>query len=111
MATPFLSRRPPLSKQAIRFLTNMAGCEFGLSRYQRAAELYLEVRRLAQPARFAEALAAYQARDWDRAETLVTELDAMTPHALYRLYLGRIRHFRASPPPPEWDGVFTFDVK
>ena len=50
------------------------------------------------------------ARDWDRAETMVTELDAMTPHALYKLYLGRIRHFRASPP-PEWDGVFTFDVK
>jgi adenylate cyclase len=61
--------------------------------------------------RFSEALACYRARDWDRAETLVTELDAMAPHALYKLYLGRIRHFRASPPPPEWDGVFTFDVK
>jgi len=61
--------------------------------------------------RFAEALACYRARDWDCVETLVTELDAMTPHALYKLYLGRVRHFRANPPPPEWDGVFTFDVK
>ncbi len=61
--------------------------------------------------RFSEALACYRTRDWDGAETLVTELDAMTPHALYKLYLGRIRHFRASPPPPEWDGVFTFEVK
>ena len=61
--------------------------------------------------RFAEALACYRARDWAGAETLITELDAMAPHAFYKLYLGRIRHFRASPPPPEWDGVFTFDVK
>jgi adenylate cyclase len=61
--------------------------------------------------RFAEALARYRARDWAGAETLVTELDAASPHALYRLYLGRIRHFRAQPPPPDWDGVFTFDVK
>jgi adenylate cyclase len=61
--------------------------------------------------RFAEALAAYRARDWERAGTLITELDAMSPQALYRLYLGRIRHFQAHPPPPDWDGVFTFDVK
>ncbi len=61
--------------------------------------------------RFSEALACYRARDWVRAETIVTELDAMTPHALYMLYLDRIRHFRTSPPPPEWDGVFTFEVK
>ena len=61
--------------------------------------------------RFSEALACYRARDWDRTETIVTELDAMAPHSLYKLYLGRIRHFRASPPPPEWDGVFTFEVK
>ncbi len=61
--------------------------------------------------RFSEALVRYRQRDWDRAETLITELDALAPHALYRLYLERIRHFRAQPPPPEWDGVFTFEVK
>jgi adenylate cyclase len=71
----------------------------------------IEAAELHAAGRFAEALACYRARDWDRVETLVTELDAMTPHALYKLYLGRVRHFRANPPPPEWDGVFTFDVK
>ena len=71
----------------------------------------IDATQLPAAARFSEALARYRARDWDRAETLITELDGMTPHAVYRLYLGRIRHFRASSPPPEWDGVFTFDVK
>jgi adenylate cyclase len=62
-------------------------------------------------ARFADALARYRARDWDGAETVVTELDADAPQSLYQLYLGRIRHFRKQPPPSDWDGVFTFDVK
>ncbi|HEY7753816.1 MAG TPA: adenylate/guanylate cyclase domain-containing protein [Steroidobacteraceae bacterium] len=65
----------------------------------------------AAAASFAAALARYRAADWDRAETLITELSAAAPHPLYQLYLGRIRHFRAAPPPPDWDGVFTFDVK
>jgi adenylate cyclase len=71
----------------------------------------IDAAQLHAAGRFAEALGCYRGRDWARAETLITELDAMAPHALYKLYLGRIHHFRASPPPPEWDGVFTFDVK
>lgn len=62
-------------------------------------------------ARFAEALARYRARDWEAAATIIGALDAEAAHRLYALYLDRIRHFRANPPPPEWDGVFTFDVK
>jgi adenylate cyclase len=65
----------------------------------------------APAARWAAALACYRARDWDGAEAITGELDAAAPHALYKLYLGRIRHFRAEPPPPDWDGVFTYDVK
>ncbi|MGQ0384737.1 MAG: CHASE2 domain-containing protein [Gammaproteobacteria bacterium] len=65
----------------------------------------------AAAARFGEALARYRARDWDAAETVVTELNAAAPHPLYQLYLGRIRHFRAHPPPPDWDGVFTYEAK
>ncbi len=61
--------------------------------------------------RFAEALARYRARDWEAAAAIIGELDAAAPQALYTLYLGRIRHFRANPPAPDWDGVFTFDVK
>ena len=30
---------------------------------------------------------------------------------LYKLYLERIAHFRRSPPPADWDGVFVFTTK
>jgi CHAT domain-containing protein/tetratricopeptide (TPR) repeat protein len=50
-----LERR--LTWPALRFLINLAGCRFALSRYQEAAELYLEARRLARPMRPAEELA------------------------------------------------------
>lgn len=61
--------------------------------------------------RLAEALAAYRAGDWDRAESLLCALDAAGPHRLYQLYLQRIRHFRSAPPPADWDGVFVFETK
>ncbi len=60
---------------------------------------------------FAAALRSFRARDWDAAEALLRQLGAAAPHTLYALYAERIRHFRAHPPPPDWDGVFTFDTK
>ena len=62
-------------------------------------------------ARFAEALAHYRARAWDAAGTILAELAAADAQPFYTLYLGRIRHFHANPPPPDWDGVFTFETK
>ncbi|MEK7750925.1 MAG: tetratricopeptide repeat protein, partial [Acidobacteriota bacterium] len=43
-------------RPAVRFLNNLAGCEFALSRYQKAVELYQAAQRLARPIRFAEML-------------------------------------------------------
>lgn len=43
-------------RPAIRFLNNLAGCQFALFRYQKAVELYLEAQRMARPIRFAEML-------------------------------------------------------
>lgn len=43
-------------RPAVRFLNNQAGCQFALSRYQKAVELYLEAQRLARSIRYAEAL-------------------------------------------------------
>jgi tetratricopeptide (TPR) repeat protein len=43
-------------RPAVRFLNNLAGCQFALFRYQKAVELYLEAQRLARPIRFAEML-------------------------------------------------------
>jgi adenylate cyclase len=30
---------------------------------------------------------------------------------LYDVYLERIAHFRAEPPPTDWDGVFVYTTK
>jgi adenylate cyclase len=53
-------------------------------------------------------LAAYRAGDWDRAEALLAECRKAAPvplETLYDLYAARIAGFRATPPPPDWDGV------
>jgi len=61
--------------------------------------------------RLAEALAFYRARAWDAAETMLAELAAGEAQSLYALYRSRVSHFRAHPPPADWDGVFTFETK
>ncbi|MCX8085540.1 MAG: adenylate/guanylate cyclase domain-containing protein [Rhodocyclaceae bacterium] len=66
---------------------------------------------LARLERWHEALAAYRAQDWPRAEALLAALQHEAPHALYDLYLRRISHYRAEPPGPDWDGVTTFETK
>ncbi len=62
-------------------------------------------------AEFEAAFAAYQKQDWDTAETALRTLNARAPRALYDIYLERIAHFRESPPPADWDGVFVYTTK
>lgn len=62
--------------------------------------------------RFQKALDAYRAQRWDDAEKLLKNLAYAAPEAkLYKLYLERVAHFRRSPPPAGWDGVFVFTTK
>jgi adenylate cyclase len=61
--------------------------------------------------RFEQAFTAYQHQQWDQAETLLTALNTESPRALYDIYLERIAHFRAAPPPEDWDGVFVYTTK
>jgi adenylate cyclase len=59
-------------------------------------------------ARHGEFLARYRAQDWDAAEVLSRECEAMNSSHLERLYLlyrERIAYFRLNPPPPNWDGT------
>ncbi|MEM0946110.1 MAG: adenylate/guanylate cyclase domain-containing protein [Pseudomonadota bacterium] len=56
--------------------------------------------------------ALYRAQSWQAA------LDALTAHrasaastALIDTYIDRCQSFITSPPPPDWDGVFSFKVK
>ena len=59
-----------------------------------------------------QALRDYRARRWDEAEMMLRELRRMRPaHGLYALYLEWIEEKRRTPPPPDWDGVTTFDEK
>ncbi len=62
--------------------------------------------------RFHKALEFYRKQRWDDAEKLLKNLAYAAPETkLYRLYLERIAHFRDSPPPAGWDGVFVFTKK
>ena len=58
-----------------------------------------------------QALQAYRAQDWDRAEMMLLNLIRSRPHYLYDLYAKRIARYRAEPPEPGWDGVTTFETK
>jgi adenylate cyclase len=66
---------------------------------------------LARAQRFEAAFARYQARDWDGADEILAALAAAAPRPLYAVYLDRIAHFRANPPPADWDGVFVYTTK
>lgn len=58
-----------------------------------------------------QALQAYRAQDWDRAEMLLLNLVRQQPHYLYELYAKRISDHREHPLAPDWDGVTTFETK
>lgn len=61
---------------------------------------------------FQQALKLYRAQNWDMAELQLLNLQQREPDSvLYALYLARIRHFRLSAPPADWDGVYDFDSK
>ena len=62
--------------------------------------------------KFHTVLDLYIAREWEKALTVLAELDAKQPGAkLYELYRKRVEYFMANPPEPAWDGVFTYETK
>lgn len=59
-----------------------------------------------------EALRLYRLREWDTAEMNFLNLArASRAPELYRVYAERIAQFRRSPPPADWDGVFSHVTK
>ena len=63
-------------------------------------------------ARYEAALALYREASWDAAEAELQALAELEPNRLiYRIYLDRIDQYRQSPPPADWDGVFTHTSK
>ena len=58
-----------------------------------------------------QALRAYRAQDWDKAEVTLMNLQRMKPRYLYDLYVKRVEHLRKEPPGESWDGVTIFETK
>lgn len=58
------------------------------------------------------ALTHYYQQQWNLAHELFSKLSAMYPQAkLYQIYLERIKVFEQTPPPADWDGVYTHTTK
>jgi class 3 adenylate cyclase len=59
-------------------------------------------------AAFETGLACYRNQDWDGAERAFNECQSMAPEdGPSQVFLGRIRTFRETPPPADWDGVWV----
>ena len=61
---------------------------------------------------FKDGLAAYRARRWDQAIKLFKEAAALNPNDKpSQLYIERVEHLKANPPPDEWAGVWVMESK
>lgn len=61
---------------------------------------------------FHKALRSYRKQDWDQAELQLYNLQRMAPKTrLYQIYADRVTYYRNNPPPADWDGVHTADMK
>ncbi len=61
---------------------------------------------------FEQGLSAYRECDWDGAEESFRTCLKTTPcDPPSNAYLARISHLRENPPPPGWEGVWTFETK
>ncbi|NTW37553.1 MAG: hypothetical protein HGB17_15865 [Syntrophobacteraceae bacterium] len=61
---------------------------------------------------FSEALSAFRAREWDRAEQLFQEyLNLSEEDGAARHYLRECAKCREYPPDEDWDGMVCFEKK
>ena len=80
--------------------------------YEPVAETaQLDPRRQQQLQEWDSVLAHYRRQEWDVAEKRLNALLREEDRPLYRLYLQRIAQFRETPPPADWDGVYTYTTK
>jgi adenylate cyclase len=62
-------------------------------------------------AAYAEALAAYQSREWSRTIELTAAIGRTADDGPSKVLAERARAFAAAPPPEDWDGVWTLKTK
>ena len=59
-----------------------------------------------------QALRTYRAQQWNQADVLLLNLQRMNPGCgLYAKFCEKVSELRRNPPPPDWDGVTSFDEK
>jgi adenylate cyclase len=62
--------------------------------------------------RWHKALEHYRKQRWEEAESILKALSFASPETkLYKVYLKRIQHFRATTPGPTWNGLWVFTTK
>ena len=58
-----------------------------------------------------QALRYYRAKEWDKAELQLLNLQKISKRYLYEVFIERIAAFRADPPEESWSGVHKFETK
>jgi adenylate cyclase len=77
-----------------------------------AIEIYTPAQDAQAAGMTEEAIAAYRAADWDRAEALWRALVVRAPaDGIAALYVGRVAAGRRDGVPPGWDGTLDLDQK
>lgn len=77
-----------------------------LQEVPRAQPKLVEIKNL-----FEKGLEAYRSRNWAKATTAFQKNVDLYDDTPSKVYLERIEHFSANPPPRGWDGVFRMMVK
>jgi len=77
-----------------------------LEQQEKASDRSHEIRRV-----FEEGLALYRQQVWAGAEKCFYFLKERFQDEASEIFLRRIEVFKAAPPPPRWDGVFSLAVK
>jgi adenylate cyclase len=80
--------------------------------YQLVGERELPEAQKEAVERFHRALELYKKQQWDEAIALFQAVTAIDPGVrAAQLYIQRSLELKISPPPPDWDGVFTMTSK
>lgn len=78
--------------------------------YDLLGENLMDESILMESSEFARMFSLYQAREFELADMLLSELISLHPEGvppLYELYKNRLAIYKAIAPPKEWDGVFV----
>lgn len=71
-----------------------------------ASENVFDIKKL-----FESGLKEYRKKNWEKAEQYFMQCDQKYNDDPSKVFLNRIHHFKFSPPPEKWDGVFVSQVK